>query len=146
MTKRNSGDLNNELSINCTDDAKDTGAGGGGAGAGSQHKTSPPGSVAAKSPVMNSSNFSSSMSNGSVDDEDSSSKENCDTTSGQHSDGGAGSNALLSVDGNKSKKKGKCLCVALMMFCLVCFGPSDETRNYRLHIVDDISPWVLFFV
>lgn len=48
----------------------------------------------------------SSVSNGSIDDEDASSKENCETASGQISDGPS-SNALLSSDGNlKNKKKG----------------------------------------
>ena len=102
MTKRNSGDLNSELSINCHDDAKETGTGV------SQSKASSPGSAPAKSPVL-ASNFSSSLSNGSVDDEDASSKENCDSASGQISDGPS-SNALLSSDGNlKSKKKGEIL-------------------------------------
>lgn len=48
------------------------------------------------------------MSNGSLDDEDASSKENCDQASGQNSDG-AGSSTLTLESKLNSKKKGKFL-------------------------------------
>lgn len=98
-SKQNSGELSSELTINCNDDAK-----------GAVHcpphpKSTSPGSLSAKSPVL-ASNVSSSVSNDSADDDDASSKKNCDTGFGQVSDG-ANPNALLSGDANKSRKKGK---------------------------------------
>lgn len=105
LTKRNSGDQTSvagqELpsSNGNPEESKDTGV------ATSVPKVSST-STTAKSPNLNA-NFSSSLSNGSADDEETSSKENCDTTSGQISDS-ANSNPLSSDSKLKNnKKKGK---------------------------------------
>lgn len=121
LTKRNSGDQTSvagqELpsSNGNPDESKDTGV------ATSVPKVSST-STTAKSPNLNA-NFSSSLSNGSADDEETSSKENCDTTSGQISDS-ANSNPLSSDSKLKNnKKKGQKKWVPLEI------GPPPTSNN-----------------